>query len=120
MELRVGNKYRLGRKIGSGSFGDIYLGNPPPPPPPDAVLSLSVPLYLSLSLSLSSLPFTLFSPLPLALALSFTADFVYFTRESVKLSRANSYVLFLSSLLLLLFVLFHLSLFFVWGFFFIL
>ncbi len=26
MELRVRNKYRLGRKIGSGSFGDIYLG----------------------------------------------------------------------------------------------
>ncbi len=26
MELRVGSKYRLGRKIGSGSFGDIYLG----------------------------------------------------------------------------------------------
>ncbi|KAF9905678.1 serine/threonine protein kinase [Lobosporangium transversale] len=26
MELRVGNKYRIGRKIGSGSFGDIYLG----------------------------------------------------------------------------------------------
>ena len=26
MELRVGNKSRLGRKIGSGSFGDIYLG----------------------------------------------------------------------------------------------
>jgi serine/threonine protein kinase len=26
MELRVGGKYRLGRKIGSGSFGDIYLG----------------------------------------------------------------------------------------------
>ncbi|XP_032823111.1 casein kinase I-like isoform X2 [Petromyzon marinus] len=26
MELRIGNKYRLGRKIGSGSFGDIYLG----------------------------------------------------------------------------------------------
>jgi serine/threonine protein kinase len=26
MELRVGNKYRLGRKIGSGSFGDIYIG----------------------------------------------------------------------------------------------
>jgi serine/threonine protein kinase len=24
--LRVGNKYRIGRKIGSGSFGDIYLG----------------------------------------------------------------------------------------------
>jgi len=26
VELRVGNKFRLGRKIGSGSFGDIYLG----------------------------------------------------------------------------------------------
>lgn len=26
-DLRVGNKYRIGRKIGSGSFGDIYLGN---------------------------------------------------------------------------------------------
>eukprot|EP00742_Colponemidia_sp_Colp-10_P000389 GILJ01000426.1.p1 GENE.GILJ01000426.1~~GILJ01000426.1.p1 ORF type:complete len:421 (+),score=64.69 GILJ01000426.1:102-1364(+) len=26
MELRVGGKYRMGRKIGSGSFGDIYLG----------------------------------------------------------------------------------------------
>ena len=26
MELRVGKKYRLGRRIGSGSFGDIYLG----------------------------------------------------------------------------------------------
>eukprot|EP00949_MAST-11_sp_MAST-11-sp1_P001996 g1996.t1 len=25
-ELRVGGKYRLGRKIGSGSFGDIYKG----------------------------------------------------------------------------------------------
>uniref|UniRef100_A0A3B3ZKZ6 Protein kinase domain-containing protein n=1 Tax=Periophthalmus magnuspinnatus TaxID=409849 RepID=A0A3B3ZKZ6_9GOBI len=26
MELRVGNQYRLGRKICSGSFGDVYLG----------------------------------------------------------------------------------------------
>ena len=26
LDLRVGNKYRLTRKIGSGSFGDIYLG----------------------------------------------------------------------------------------------
>ena len=25
-ELRVGGRFRLGRKIGSGSFGDIYLG----------------------------------------------------------------------------------------------
>jgi casein kinase I homolog HRR25 len=29
-DLRVGNKYRIGRKIGSGSFGDIYLGTSPP------------------------------------------------------------------------------------------
>lgn len=27
MEARVGNKFRLGRKIGSGSFGEIYLGS---------------------------------------------------------------------------------------------
>lgn len=26
MEVRVGDRYRLGRKIGSGSFGDIYIG----------------------------------------------------------------------------------------------
>lgn len=26
MDLRVGKKFRLGTKIGSGSFGDIYLG----------------------------------------------------------------------------------------------
>ena len=26
-ELRVGGKWRLGRKIGSGSFGDIYHGS---------------------------------------------------------------------------------------------
>lgn len=25
-DLRVGGKFRLGRKIGSGSFGDIYVG----------------------------------------------------------------------------------------------
>lgn len=25
-EIRVGNKYRIGRKIGSGSFGDVHLG----------------------------------------------------------------------------------------------
>ncbi|KAJ3105986.1 serine/threonine protein kinase [Phlyctochytrium planicorne] len=26
IDIRVGGKYRIGRKIGSGSFGDIYLG----------------------------------------------------------------------------------------------
>eukprot|EP00045_Choanoeca_perplexa_P001678 m.21148 g.21148 ORF g.21148 m.21148 type:complete len:361 (-) comp11106_c0_seq1:88-1170(-) len=27
MELRVGTKFRIGRKIGCGSFGDIYIGS---------------------------------------------------------------------------------------------
>ena len=26
MDIRIANKYKLGRKIGGGSFGDIYLG----------------------------------------------------------------------------------------------
>jgi hypothetical protein len=26
MELRVGGKYRLSRKLGCGAFGDIYHG----------------------------------------------------------------------------------------------
>jgi hypothetical protein len=26
MDIRIANKYRLGRKIGGGSFGDIYVG----------------------------------------------------------------------------------------------
>lgn len=26
MELRIGNKYRLGRKLGEGSFGDVFMG----------------------------------------------------------------------------------------------
>lgn len=29
MELRVGKKYRLSKKIGGGSFGDIFHGEPP-------------------------------------------------------------------------------------------
>jgi serine/threonine protein kinase len=27
MELRVGGKYKIIKKIGNGAFGDIYLGN---------------------------------------------------------------------------------------------
>ena len=26
MDIRIANKYRLGRKIGGGSLGDIYVG----------------------------------------------------------------------------------------------
>lgn len=26
MELKIANRFLLGKKIGSGSFGDIYLG----------------------------------------------------------------------------------------------
>ena len=26
MDLRIAGKYRIGRKIGSGSFGEVYLG----------------------------------------------------------------------------------------------
>ena len=37
----MGNRYRLGRKIGSGSFGDIYIG-----------VCLKVPLRLDRHLSI--------------------------------------------------------------------
>ena len=30
LDIRIAGKYRLGRKIGGGSFGDIYLGNTRP------------------------------------------------------------------------------------------
>ena len=29
LDIRIAGRYRLGRKIGSGSFGDIYLGARP-------------------------------------------------------------------------------------------
>jgi hypothetical protein len=28
MELRVGGKFKLNKKIGSGAFGEIYSGKP--------------------------------------------------------------------------------------------
>ncbi len=31
LDIRIAGRYRLGRKIGSGSFGDIYLGAAPAP-----------------------------------------------------------------------------------------
>ena len=26
MDIRIGNKFRLGKRLGSGSFGEIFLG----------------------------------------------------------------------------------------------
>jgi hypothetical protein len=36
MDRIVGGKFRLGRKIGCGSFGEIYLGEPIPLPIPNS------------------------------------------------------------------------------------
>ena len=30
LDIRIAGRYKLGRKIGSGSFGDIYLGKQNP------------------------------------------------------------------------------------------
>lgn len=110
MELRVGNKYRLGRKIGSGSFGDIYLGKHPPPssssssPPPFIPFIPLISLCRSSAAcpreflvsrqarhSMPSAP-PLFTPSRLLSSFVYTVDFVYSTQESVK-PRANSYVI---------------------------
>jgi len=42
MDRIVGGKFRLGRKIGCGSFGEIYLGQPIPFPIPEFLPSFSV------------------------------------------------------------------------------
>jgi len=70
-DLRVGNKYRIGRKIGSGSFGDIYLG-PHKLPPLDVTIAnrdqvpTSSPVRRSPSSSRASRPSTLSSSMRLA------------------------------------------------------
>ena len=48
LTIIIGGKYELGRKIGSGSFGDIFLGSPPSnpfvlPPPRPAPICLLTP-----------------------------------------------------------------------------
>ena len=40
MELRVGGKYRLSRKLGCGAFGDIYHGKLDTPHPPELTCEL--------------------------------------------------------------------------------
>jgi len=38
MEWVVGGKFKIGRKIGSGSFGEIYIGN--------LFISISISFYI--------------------------------------------------------------------------
>ena len=42
MDRIVGGKFRLGRKIGCGSFGEIYLGEPIPLPIPNSLPRFTV------------------------------------------------------------------------------
>jgi serine/threonine protein kinase len=54
MEPRIGNKFRVGRKLGSGSFGEIYLGTCPPRsrrqiPPPSQSYRLLPDFFLTSS-----------------------------------------------------------------------
>jgi hypothetical protein len=46
MEPRIGNRFRVGRKLGSGSFGEIYLGSFAIVPK-DLVLFSKIPILAS-------------------------------------------------------------------------
>eukprot|EP00976_Prorocentrum_cordatum_P117009 1196242-Prorocentrum_minimum.AAC.3 len=55
VELRVGNKYRLGRKIGSGSFGDIYLGTLNPSSPRNLTTGTNIQTQEEVGIKLESI-----------------------------------------------------------------
>ena len=52
MELRVGGKYRLSRKLGCGAFGDIYHGKKYTKIQTDLARLAEYELYKSISFSL--------------------------------------------------------------------
>jgi len=80
MELRVGNKYRLGRKIGSGSFGDIYLGKASCARERTSKRA-RVPRRALPLVAILPLPFSSFTPLFLLFFSEYTEYLAYSTHE---------------------------------------